>query len=250
MKGRTMTTIVSGSSLTRAIAGSAILALTACAPDGAGESEEQRSAEDRLHKPGTLNTEFPAGARIVEVDKSLSLEEALDVLADQGSDKGSYPVSCLGTRYAIQSVATGDYVTVDLQDYNILKARAAVIDEWEDFRICTTPPNWPSYLFLWSVAAGKYVVAQFNYLTGAFGQLRAGSSVPAEWEKMTRGQYTWGWTMGFVHSPHDYSSGPQYLVAGEFHYSQNSYGMLRARTVPTSWDPEEDTWELWNFVIH
>jgi hypothetical protein len=98
-----------------------MLAFAGCAVDPAEESSPAPEAEQTRAQQSSAS-EFPPGARVVNVDRSLSLEEALAVLA-QGTDDKAIAVDCLDTPYALQSNEYGFYVTVDLDDDNLLKAR-------------------------------------------------------------------------------------------------------------------------------
>jgi hypothetical protein len=95
--------------------------------------------------------------------------------------------------YAIRSLANNRYVSAELSlegdDYGLLRARAAAIGPWEQFRFVpihyNSDPgvNNPWQIAIQSTANGFYVSTEIGWTGDRDGLLRARATVIGEWEQ-------------------------------------------------------------------
>lgn len=205
----------------------ALLALlfSACAEDASNEPSESPSAP-----PTVLSNAYaPPGARMLDADPSLSIEEALQRLSNAASQKADTNVVCDATPRVIEARGWSDNLVTAQSAWSALRASVP----WQEFGsaregflICSVDSDQA----IFSIGTQRFVSAEVDLAGASNGMLRPRADAVYDWERFS-----------IVPVPGGditiRSRANNRLVSAEFGYSGSSFGMLRARaTAVGEWE--------------
>jgi hypothetical protein len=160
----------------------------------------------------------------------ISLGDAARKLKASKGTASIAAIECTGP-VGLYSLANNRYVSAELghggDDHAMLRARATVIDAWEQYDLCHDSTRG-TFSFQ-ARGNGRYVSAELGYGGGDHAMLRARATAIDEWERfiiIDHGSYI-----------NIKSAANDRLVSAELGYRSRDYAMLRARaTADGPWE--------------